>query len=88
MSRFYLMQLHDANKTIKLLREKINQLQQVEQQKVVDLQEKVTELKIKNQALKSKMEFMQMSPAILATSNQVHEGPAYPFDPTLSNLGP
>jgi TolA-binding protein len=112
MSRFYSMQLRDANKTIELLREKINQLQHVEQQKVADLQEKVTELKIKNQALKSKMEFMQMSPAMyathnqfnsqpipfpplgsshigrLATSNQVHEGPAYPFDPTLSNLGP
>jgi hypothetical protein len=112
MSRFYSMQLRDANKTIELLREKINQLQHVEQQKVADLQEKVTELKIKNQALKSKMEFMQTSPAMYAThnqfnsqpipfppsssshigrsatSNQVHEGPAYPFDPTLSNLGP
>ena len=42
------MQLRDANKTIELLQEKINQLQKVEQKKVANIQEKVTEIKIKN----------------------------------------
>ena len=69
MKQFYSLQLCDAKKTIKLLQERINQLQNGDQLKVTELQGKVTELMIKNQSLKRKIEFMQINPLMFVGQN-------------------
>jgi FtsZ-binding cell division protein ZapB len=69
MTQFYSLQLCDSNKTIELLQERINQLQNDNQLKVTELQGKVNELMIKNQALKSKIEFMQINPSMFVGRN-------------------
>jgi hypothetical protein len=84
------MQLHDANKTNEKLQEKILELQSGNQKRVNDLQEKVaelqeklTKLKIKNQALKSCIEFMQMQPGRYSAHQGFHSQPP-PFQNALS----
>ncbi|KNZ50497.1 hypothetical protein VP01_4392g1 [Puccinia sorghi] len=52
MMQFYAMQLPDANKTINNLRDKVPRLRTSDQSKVNSMQEKVTGLKIENQASK------------------------------------
>jgi hypothetical protein len=85
MTRFYSLQLCDANKTIESLRERINQLQNGDQLKVTELQGKVTELMIKNQALKSKIEFMQINPSICFGRNTFFSQP-FPFQTRSSSF--
>ncbi|KNZ54812.1 hypothetical protein VP01_2847g3 [Puccinia sorghi] len=60
MTKLYAMQLRDANKTIETLCDKVTRLRNINQSKVTTLQEKVTESKIENQALKSKVYLLQM----------------------------
>ncbi|WAR60400.1 hypothetical protein PtB15_9B339 [Puccinia triticina] len=60
MTTLYAMQLEDANQTIKTLCEKISRLLIGDQAKCNELKEKITELKFKNQPLKSKLKLMQM----------------------------
>ncbi|KNZ46198.1 hypothetical protein VP01_747g4 [Puccinia sorghi] len=54
------MQLRDANKTIETLRNEVTRLRTSNQSKDTTLQEKVTELKIENLPLKSKVDLLQM----------------------------
>jgi hypothetical protein len=88
--RFYSMQMRDTNKTNEKLQDKILELQSGNQkrvndlqEKVTDLQEKLTKLKIKNQALKSCIEFMQMQPGRYSAHQGFHSQPP-PFQNALS----
>ena len=60
MTQFYTMQLREANKTVKILQGEVTRLTAGNQSKVNMLQEKLTDLRMENQALKSKVELLQM----------------------------
>jgi hypothetical protein len=78
MVRFYLLQLRDANKKINRLCDKILQLQSGNQQKVTNIQgkiEKNTELRIENQALKSRLELMRVPPCMFSAHQGFHSQP-------------
>jgi hypothetical protein len=87
LTQFYSLQLCDANKTIKSLQERINQLQNGNQLKVTELKGKVTGLMIKNQALKSKIEFMQINPSMFIGHNTSFSQPL-PFQTRSSSFSP
>ncbi|WAQ89899.1 hypothetical protein PtA15_11A591 [Puccinia triticina] len=74
MATFYAMQLRDANKTIESLCNKINRLRMGDQAKSNELKEKMTELRIENQSLKSKIELMHMM-----SSNHLFSSQPVPF---------
>ncbi|WAR53730.1 hypothetical protein PtB15_3B239 [Puccinia triticina] len=74
MTAFYAMQLRDANKTIESLRNENNRLRMGDQAKSNKLKEKMTELQIENQSLKSKIELMQMM-----SSNHLFSSQPVPF---------
>ena len=77
------MQLHKANKTIENLQGEVTQLKLGNQSNVNTLKEKVTKLMIENQALKSKVELLQMKLKMSLARMTFTSQPA-PFCPSAS----
>ena len=83
MTQFYTMQLREANTTVEILRSKVTRLMAGNQSKVNTLQEKLTDLRIENQALKSKVELLQMKLKMSSARMTFTSQPA-PFCPSAS----
>ena len=83
MTQFYTMQLREANTTVEILKSKVTRLMAGNQSKVNTLQEKLTDLRIENQALKSKFKLLQMKLEMSLARMTFTSQPA-PFHPSAS----
>ena len=72
------MQLKDTNKTIQGLCEEVNRLQKEDLEKKKELEEKIFQLSLDNQALKGKIDLLQMRLDIYNTP-MFHSQPVLPF---------
>ena len=91
MSHFYAMQLKEANKAVDRLRENNTQLREEmnllrlgEQSRMSVLQQRINELRFENEALKNKLEMIQMRYNMMSRGPMFASQPSFPHGNTMS----